>query len=794
MFRYLFIAKNNIKKQKKDMITFLLMTLIASFLIFISLSFLFGTSNVLDTVYKEINGADLLMLMADDKVGEAKLEEILTGNEYVKEFEQLDILPLSNTKFRHKGDKAWTDYPMYFESYDQERTIQKISMDTKTLRGNDVVLPARMSLEFKKGDYMEVKKGDNVYELKVAGFAEDTFFCSPLNMGVYLMYVSDRVYQQLSFDNMMTDYEIKLYSIKYTDEVFKKHLEEAGLDEDIYNEYMDWYLRYSAEHPGFSGVLSNAVPYAMLRTSAMILPMIFIAIVLLFATIIFAVALVITHFSIKNFIMTNMKNTAIMEASGYTVKEMVLILLIQLLTVVFIGSLLGAALGMLSVSKLGIVILATLGLSWNQPVNAVFAVAVMVFMCVTVALMTLVIGRDYHKTTVLDALRGGINTHNFKKNLFSFEKTALPVAFVIALKETFGKFRSQLGIVFIAFVLTVATMIGFGMRDSFTDEIYLMGMAGYAAADADVYGDDAMAQNIRSMGMVESMNGESWESVSYTSGKVRKEQIINCKALKIETTSGLQMVEGRLPLHNNEVVFATNAADRMKISVGDTVTAKCGLEEDNYIVTGICQTLNNMGMMTFMTFDGLEKLTGEPDGHSWLVKLKAGYTLEDFKEALAKTYPDVEVYDFMAEVRASIGTVMMGVQVVAVLIAFLTIIIVAFVEALVVRTQITRSWRDLGVSKALGYTSGQLITQVMFSNIPALLIGTVLGLISSGFLSSKVVVLLLSICGFRKMDFTILPESYILATIIIIGVAMGTAAFAGRRIRKLEPVKMITEE
>ena len=290
------------------------------------------------------------------------------------------------------------------------------------------------------------------------------------------------------------------------------------------------------------------------------------------------------------------------------------------------------------------------------------------------------------------------------------------------------------------------------------------------------------------------MNGESWESVSYTSGKVRKEQIINCKALKIETTSGLQMVEGRLPLHNNEVVFATNAADRMKISVGDTVTAKCGLEEDNYIVTGICQTLNNMGMMTFMTFDGLEKLTGEPDGHSWLVKLKAGYTLEDFKEAFAKTYPDVEVYDFMAEVRASIGTVMMGVQVVAVLIAFLTIIIVAFVEALVVRTQITRSWRDLGVSKALGYTSGQLITQVMFSNIPALLIGTVLGLISSGFLSGKVVVLLLSICGFRKMDFTILPESYILATIIIIGVAMGTAAFAGRRIRKLEPVKMITEE
>ena len=54
MFRYLFIARNNIKKQKKDMITFLLMTLIASFLIFISLSFLLGTGSVLDTVYIEL--------------------------------------------------------------------------------------------------------------------------------------------------------------------------------------------------------------------------------------------------------------------------------------------------------------------------------------------------------------------------------------------------------------------------------------------------------------------------------------------------------------------------------------------------------------------------------------------------------------------------------------------------------------------------------------------------------------------------------------------------------------------
>ena len=49
MYRYYFMAKNNIRKQKSDMITFFLLTFIASALIFISASFLMETGSVVDT-------------------------------------------------------------------------------------------------------------------------------------------------------------------------------------------------------------------------------------------------------------------------------------------------------------------------------------------------------------------------------------------------------------------------------------------------------------------------------------------------------------------------------------------------------------------------------------------------------------------------------------------------------------------------------------------------------------------------------------------------------------------------
>ncbi len=51
-----------------------------------------------------------------------------------------------------------------------------------------------------------------------------------------------------------------------------------------------------------------------------------------------------------------------------------------------------------------------------------------------------------------------------------------------------------------------------------------------------------------------------------------------------------------------------------------------------------------------------------------------------------------------------------------------------------------------------------------------------------------------SIFGFSEAVFFVLPFSYVLTALIIIGVAMATAMILGRRIKTLDPVNMITEE
>ena len=782
------------KKQKKDMLTFFILTFIASLLIFISVSLLYGTPKVIDTNKENINGADIMIYTSDYEPAYAKMMEIIRGNKYVDKAEMTDYIS-TYCKYRHKGEKDWVEYSFAICPADEKRTIEKTTIDVSHLRDNEVVLPVSLSTEFSVGDVIELKIGENIYSMKTAGFNEDFFYCSSVNMGTYMIFVPRRLYTDISFENpksIATPY--KRYCLKLTNTVHKRKMDTNAISDQIMNEFIDWDLKYVAAHPEYPGTSFNFLPAELMKTATMIMPYIFVAIVLLFALIIFVIAVVIIDFSIKNFIMTNMKNTAIMEASGYTVNELVLILLIQLLMVAGAGSVFGVLEGAALIDKIGVIQLFLMGLSWNQPIFASIGVIIVIGICLVITGITFVLGRDYKKTTVLEALRGGINAHNFKKNYFAFDKTQLPVAVTLALKETFGRFSSQLGIIFIAAILTISTTTGFGMIDTFFyDDEAVMNMGGFIAEDAETSGDESMYNNIMSMSSVKYAYGDIWMSFEYTHGKSRQSITTRCFT-DTGNLHGGGLVEGRWPKHNNEVLLATNAAGRLGVTVGDVVMVKSGEKEESYIVCGLNQTFNNMGMMGYMTTSGQERITPKFNEYSWSVKLKDGYSFKDFETAFKDMYSDVDVVNIEESTKSTIGTITAAMKGLSMGIAVLTIMITAFVEALVIRTQINREWRNLGVSKALGFTSWQLIVQTMLSNMPGVLMGVLVGIVFSTYSGAKLSMLMFGIFGFKRVDFVIYPLSYLLTMIIIAGVALLTSGIVGRRIKGLDPVKMITEE
>ena len=793
MYRYYFMAKNNIKKQKGDMITFFILTLVATALIFISASFMIGTGRVVDTNMKKINASDLLVMISADDRAEAKLAEIIKGNEDLKGYESTKYLN-AYAKYRRKGEKIWTEYSFHIASYEEERKMQTMSCSSGKFSGNQVVIPVSLSSAYRIGDMMELKIGDNVYLLKVAGFNEDNIYCSPMNLGTYLIFVSEREYNTIEFENPQKAPECKLIKTNLSKKAKNSGKDANAYCDDLFNEFNDWYIAYCRKHPGYNLYSMNFLPAELMKTASLILPLIFIAIVLMFAVVMFVIAMVIIHFSVKNFIMLNMRNTGIMEASGYTVRELVMILLFQLLLVAGLGCAAGIALGAAAMGPAGAIILATLGLSWNQTTDPVIAASVFGGICLVVTLVTLVLGREYSKTTVLSALHGGNSASRNRRNTFSFEHTHLPISLTLACKDTFGKFTSRLGTVFIMAILAISTIMGFGMVDSYTrDDAALLSLAGMFDCDAVVDGSETMMKNVAAMNTVKSVYGDTWYAFNYTVGK-RVASITTRAFTDTSEIVGGSILEGGWPTKENEIMLASAAADTLGAKLGDTVTIKNSGKEESFRVCGLCQTMNNMGMMAYITIEGYERVAPPVSEYTIWVILRSGKTFADFREEFEDAYPDVEVTDYREAARSTTGVVSAGMKAVAVFIATLTIMIVAFVESLIVRAQITKEWRNLGVSKALGFTSGQLIRQVMLSNMPAILIGVTIGLILSPGVCANLMKSAFAIFGFRKAVFNVLPTSYLLTALIIIGIAMGTAGMLGGRIRTLEPVKMITEE
>ena len=104
MNRLLMIAGNNIKRQKGDMITFMVLTFLAAFLIFDCASALLGMGKVVDDRFDAVNGAHVMLYSTDLEIDDKAAEEAFTGNGHIVEYEKT---PFVNAVAEHrlKGDE-----------------------------------------------------------------------------------------------------------------------------------------------------------------------------------------------------------------------------------------------------------------------------------------------------------------------------------------------------------------------------------------------------------------------------------------------------------------------------------------------------------------------------------------------------------------------------------------------------------------------------------------------------------------------------------------------------------------
>ena len=206
------------------MITFFVLSFLATLLIFVSLTFMTGIGKVYDTIKEKINGADILFLINDNEDLVYKAEEIIKENVYLGNTEQQDFLWV-HAKYRAKGDENWIEYPFHFCCYEDDCRIQTMSIEASLFKDDEAVVPIALSTSYKIGDYIQIKIGDNIYDFKIVGFNEDNIYCSSMNMGTYKTYVSAKYYETIRFENPQMAPDFKYIKAQITDTARKKNIE-----------------------------------------------------------------------------------------------------------------------------------------------------------------------------------------------------------------------------------------------------------------------------------------------------------------------------------------------------------------------------------------------------------------------------------------------------------------------------------------------------------------------------------------------------------------------------------------
>ena len=801
MYKLFYIAKNNMKKQRSDMITFLILTSLAAFMIFDSVSALFGMNKVLEDKFTEINGAHFMLLNQDSEAETDSAKRAITENKYIKEYEMTPCIEFV-ADYKNEKDDEYSTYDFILEDYDADKKIMKVEIPEFAHNADDILLPLNMKSNFAIGDKLQINLEDDIYTFNVAGYIEDPYFCSTMNITLYSTAASREMILKMSGEHPDVVRKRIMHKGIADTALFPEGFDTDDLESEIMNVYKTYLSEYVKLNPDANYTRYMAINWDLMRGGTQLIPLIVMAIILLFAAIIMVVALIIISFSIKNFIQRNMKNTGIMEAAGYTVKELRWALTIELMLISLIGGIAGVLIGALTFKSFGNILSSVLGLSWNQKAHFRMAVFTVLGLVLIVFLVSRFISRTYKKITILDALRGGINAHNYKKNYFPLEKTSLPIPFILSLKDTFGGIGKNIVMIFITTVLTIATLAGFGMKENYGDDPEpLFNMMGFESGTAEVSnpkGGD-ISESLRSMpGVKNVLVTIGFEPNILFNGE--KDQVYTYAVDDFKNTLSTLLIEGRMPEKDNEILLTNGVALDLGAKVGDVVELEYANVKKSFNVTGINQRIERMGRSIYMLISGTGNLIpGDlTSTYRYLVTAEDNVTFDSIKAEVDKLASSkgitLRCENIKKTLDSTVETLNSAMKAICFIILVLTTLIVIFVESLVIRAKINREWRNLGISKALGQTSLGLMVQIMLTNIPAVTVGTLIGAILAESAGKAFTKACFTLFAMKEAQFDISLNAIIISIVGIIGVAIITSFLTGLKVRRLIPVEMITEE
>ena len=765
----------NLKKEKSSFVSFGVIILITALILNCAAVLLSQVDRAYEEKLSSLNTADVNVIVPRIQ-SSSKLENNLRDLSSVEKLESHTAVMVEATVKDFNG----ADFSMntVFYNMDAKRNVNNFELVSESK--NDVENPIYIPLYV--SDFGGFDLGDNIvyvidgksHSFTVAGVIEEMQYGN-YGSGLLCAYLPKEDFEE--FADVYSEKTVVEYSMSVN----------SGASLDKTKEDISKVI----EHNGVM-TLSLLDSESVKGTRTMVTDLL-ILILTAFSLIILAVSVFLSNFKVKNAIDCEIINMSVLKALGYTSAQIVWGITLPYALVSLIFALSGVGLSYALLPVLCSVLTVQSGFSFAVSFDLLSFICVTVILVGVVTFFTFISARKIKKTQPIDGLRGNTSTKGAKKNRLPLDKTKGNTKLLLVLKQMIATKKQNVMLFLVSFVLTV--LIAFSGTLFYN---VVVKPENFMSALSDEVADVIMIPKEDSISKLEAKLGDDnrvENSLQYMSCSVKIED----KAVTSFACEDFSKVRndvcymGTNPKEVDEIALGSAFEESFKI--GDTVSVTVDDITKSFEVTGFVQSVNLQGEICQLSTEGYNSLLDEKQTPSLYVYLENPENAEEGVKEYKADYPElladtINSYKLQKEAQ----DMYMGITMVLVVAIFVvTILVVLFILYIVIKSLLVKRRQELGIYKAMGYTSSQLISQTAGSFMLVSIIATLLSSVLAMFYMPAVYGFIFEALGVMKNNIEISFGFLMLFAVAVILVNIIISIILCMPIRKISAYSLIKE-
>ena len=735
---------HNLKKAKGQYLSFGIFICLTAFIINIALVLAFQTFNAYDSLFEELDTADVNFIIPQLQDKEELLAEVeeIDGVSFVEKHDGV-FIPVTVREF------AGSDFDMntVFYNLDEERTLNLIDV-TKASKGKGDLVYIPMYMKelggFAEGGSIAYSIDGKEHTYDIGGTVLEMQYGN-YGTGMIGGYFPEAVYED--FAEEYSSHAVVEYSLKTTE----------GADLGKMKNAISEILREQG-----IALVNISDRDASKQTRTMVCTLL-IVIFLALAAIILIVSIFLSNFRIRSAIEDELAQMGVLKAVGYTSNMIIASAVMPYILVGVIATVLGIALSYTVLPSIAGILAIQSGFSYTPVFDTAAMLLVILVLTFAISLFSYLSARKIHRLEPINAIRGITGKESAGQNVLLFI-----VAFGIMVLLSFaGTLLYNVNIKPDNFMNTLSEELPSVI---FTAEDEKMGELSELLSK-----DDRVKLSLEYASV----------SVSYEDGSLTA---FVCEDFS-KTTNDI-CYEGRSPENGNEIAVGNAISDRYPI--GEEIEITVGAKSAVYTVTGYIQSVNNAGSVCQLTSEGYEKAGGEINSlNVYLYDKNAAGFIEEYEE------------DHGAVIKASVNFEQMSengrmmyagiVSVIVVILFVISVLMMLLVMYVIINSMITRRRQEFGIYKAIGYTNVQLTLKTAFSFIPVVAVASVLSAAAGMWYLPAMNKVIFSLIGAVKNHFEVSVLILLAFAILFTAVAFLISVLLSAPIKKITAYSLLKE-